>query len=91
MLGMPLTPGVNEVQVFSTGRLAALGRERLLAATATRLNASVAQWVSEGRTECVEEEGRFSVRVPVGTYIVQRADGESVQVLVETGKVTTIP
>lgn len=87
----PVLPGLNEFEVLSTGILRTRKEKSLGSVAAVGAGRTVAQWIREGRTECVEEEGRFSVRVPVGPYVVERAVGESVQVLVETGKVTTIP
>ena len=86
-----MLPGLNEFEVLSTGILRTRKEKSLGSVAAVGAGRTVAQWIREGRTECVEEEGRFSVRVPVGPYVVERAVGESVQVLVETGKVTTIP
>lgn len=86
----PLTPGLNEVRVRTTGHLVCADRERLLSAASVELGEGVSGWIEAGRTKCVESAGRASVRVPVGAYIVETPDGETAQVLVETGEETFI-
>jgi len=88
---MPLSPGFTEIEVLTTGHLVCAKRSRLRGAEALAQEGSVGVWIDEGRTQYTEGEGGFMVRVPVGPYLVQRPDGETVEVLVETGELTVIP
>jgi len=86
-----VAPGLNEIQVVSVGFLLSGELASLSGAESVRLRQKVSRWISEGRTQYTEENGTYMVRVPVGPYVVQRPDGEAIEVLVEAGEVTVIP